>query len=304
VWRLQRGTDPECRFFQHFADAAHYRGKGSTRQGIYVITPGGKLLASCNSLKSEHVQDLMNKTLATWESLSPAQRLEGDAPDMNKIVRWEDSCPDDGLVLTSVNRDLPDDGQPSSPARSPWNRDHAWFSRQEARMFLPHKIEVGARVNLPDVLAQRFGQFHLVDNVKGQTLPYAPAEIRMATFVSEITAIDGDRVSITLVGQTDAESDGTWKLGPNDWTHERPYPRGIATSVLGKAIYDLAKERFEEFDMVAIGQRWGHTQNNARRKQREKSGVGFVFTLTKPGASANIAPAFIDIYNAEWIIRP
>jgi len=41
VWRLQRGTDPECRFFQSFADRGHYRGGGGTRQGIYVVTPGG-----------------------------------------------------------------------------------------------------------------------------------------------------------------------------------------------------------------------------------------------------------------------
>ena len=46
MWRLQRGVDAECRFFQSFADQGHYQARGGTRQGIYVCSPGGKLLAS------------------------------------------------------------------------------------------------------------------------------------------------------------------------------------------------------------------------------------------------------------------
>ena len=53
TWRLQRGDDDECRFFQSFADQAHYRGAGGSRQGIYVVTPAGELLASGNILDPE-----------------------------------------------------------------------------------------------------------------------------------------------------------------------------------------------------------------------------------------------------------
>jgi hypothetical protein len=37
------------------ANKGHYRGEGQTRQGIYVCSPGGKLLSSINSLDPDKV---------------------------------------------------------------------------------------------------------------------------------------------------------------------------------------------------------------------------------------------------------
>ena len=44
---------------------------------------------------------------------------------------------------------------------------------------------------------------------------------------------DGDVVTFRIEGRTQAETDGTWKLGKNDWTPATKYPRGLTTTVLG-----------------------------------------------------------------------
>ncbi len=55
VWRLQRGTDRECRFFQSMADKGHYGGGQGTRQGIYACSFSGDFLSSINSLNPDAV---------------------------------------------------------------------------------------------------------------------------------------------------------------------------------------------------------------------------------------------------------
>ena len=73
---------------------------------------------------------------------------------------------------------------------------------------------------------------------------------------------------------------------------------------MGSATFDLRKERFTEFEIVAIGSRWGYTRFNGRRRgQSEKSPVGFVFQLAESNAP-RIAPAFIYQYGADWVKRP
>ena len=78
----------------------------------------------------------------------------------------------------------------------------------------------------------------------------------------------------------------------------------MKTEMLGKATFDLSLNRFMEFEMVAIGKRYGKTQNNSRRNSPDTSYIGYLFTLAEGRASDKIAPAFVDIYNADWIIKP
>ena len=61
--------------------------------------------------------------------------------------------------------------------------------------------------------------------------------------------------------------------------------------------------KFTEFEMVALGEWRGSTENNARSNGPQSGPIGFVFTLAPPEASHRVAPAFIDVYNAEWIVK-
>lgn len=303
VWRLQRGNDDECRFFQRFADQGHYQRSGGTRQGIYVCAPSGKLLASGNTLNADRVLAMLQQALEKWKALPDGERgLPADA-NLKPGHRWEDSFPSGGLVLVSTNRDLPPNGDPAARAGDRWNRDHVWFSQNEARQWLPADPRPGRTHRLPKILALRLARFHLVDNVRGQTLPFAAEEVRAARLEVEVTERTGTQVRLKIRGATHARADGPWRMGDSHWKPPREYPRGVTTRLLGRATYDLERGVFIEFELVALGQRWGFTQNNARRGNAERSPIGFFFGLA-PAGEPRIAPAFIDVYNADWVVRP
>ena len=304
VWRLQRGLGPESRAFQRMADRGHYRGKGGSRQGIYVCTPDGELLASINSLSADRVLATMEEGLAAWNALDEDARragLERAPDDLDQEPRWEWSYPVGGLVLRSVNRDLPPDGLPGSPPPSERaNLDHAWFSAKEARGFLPDVLEVGRTFDVDPLLTTRLARFHLVDNVRGQTLPFAPGEVQGSRITGTVVRASGDEVELRFQGSTVAEADGVWRLGENDWTPTREWPRSLSTRILGRAVWDLRRQEFSSFELVSVGRRHGVTGLN--RPPEDVAGpIGFLFEEAGDTPAEHIAPAFVDVYDAPWI---
>ncbi|MCP4251026.1 MAG: hypothetical protein GY778_28650 [bacterium] len=157
---------------------------------------------------------------------------------------------------------------------------------------------------MPPALAARVARFHLVDNVRGQALPFIPKEVIEAAISTERSARDGSRVTLKISGHTRAKSEGDLPRGDTYWTHETRYPHGVTTELLGRADYDLDTRTFTQFELVALGRRWGRTRNNARSRQLEASPIGFYFTLTPSGPEAAVPPAYIDVYNADWVVRP
>ena len=132
VWRLQNGTDGESLTFRAMADQGHFGGvKGGTRQGIYVSSPSGKLLASTNELDSTKVREVLETGLALWQLLPESERHAPADSDLEPAHRWESSRPAGGLVLVSVNRDLPNTLDASEGPAPKWNRDHVWLTRDE-----------------------------------------------------------------------------------------------------------------------------------------------------------------------------
>lgn len=300
VWRLQRGEDPECNAFQRFANQGHYRGKGGTRQGIYVCTPAGQLLGSINSLNAAAVTKMMTAALSAWHNMSTAQRQPSDHSAIPAGHRWESSCPEDGLILTSINRDVPATGLRSTNSQA-WNRDHVWITRAEADALIPAEPFIGHRRRMQPPLAERLVRLHLVDNVRGQTLPYASQEVKQADIFLEVIAHDADTVVMELSGHTRAEADGRWLLGPGIWTPGREMAHGMTARLYGYCRYDVASRRFVEFELIALGRRWGATENNARWRDPEDSTIAFLFRLTPPGPARCIPPAFIDMYDTDWV---
>jgi hypothetical protein len=302
VWRLQNGTDGESLAFRAMADQGHYGGGGGTRQGIYVSSPSGKLLSSINDLDAEKVREALETGLALWHLLPEGERKIPAGADIESRHRWEGSRPEGGLVLVSVNRDLPRDLDPAQPAALKWNRDHLWLTRDEARSLLPSDPQPGARHAWPRPPLDRLAQFHLVDNVIGQTLPFAPEEVAGSAITTEVLSRSGSVVTVRFRGETRAETDGSWKLGENDWKPEKLWPRGMLARLEGRAEYDLDAGAFTSFELVAQAVRWGTAVNSGRR-DLEPSPIGFVFTLAGEGADSEVAPAFVDIY-ADWIVQP
>ncbi len=294
VWRLQTRKDADCLFFQQMASSGHYGDDPQhSQQGIYVCSPSGKFLASINSNSAERVMRMMRRGLDAWNELPEEERhLPADA-EIKAQHRWEDSYPEGGLVISVVTRDLPAECDPSAPCEVKWNRDFVWFSPEEARRWLPEEPVVGETYELPKRFTERITRFHLVDTVNGQTTHYGKEDVAGSTISTRITSLEDGVVKLEIFGKTKASAPGRQR---------RESPHGVATQLLGHATYDLNRSAFVEFEMVALGRRWGYTQFNFRRNEEQQGPLGYVFKLASE-KTPRVAPAFIYAYDAGWVKR-
>ncbi|SVB51699.1 uncharacterized protein METZ01_LOCUS204553 [marine metagenome] len=301
---MQRSKETDALVFQEMANQGHYRQEGTTRQGIYVCSPEGKLLSSINSLNADKVLETIQIGLEKWNEIPLSDRQYSNNMETKGIHRWEKNYPDQGLVLNSVNADLFTDPPKQSVRSERWNMDHVWFNNVETRRWLTDDPQRGDIYKLPEKLANRLICFHLVDNVRGQTLPFSPQEIKESSWEIEVLERDHSTVRITTSGHSKAVAKGEWLLGKNDWTPDYLLDHGMETEMLGNASYNLEQKKFTEFELVAIGKRYGKTEFNGRKNSPDSSYIGFLFTLAEDRAADRVAPAFVDIYNADWIVKP
>jgi hypothetical protein len=303
VWRLQNDGDPECTFFRRATHGSDDVVTGSM-QGIYVFAPSGEVLARRNTNDAAAVAELLDAGLAKWDELPEADRGLADPALVAPGFRWEQSYPEDGLVLRRTARDLPADGDSQGEAGGRFNRDAVWFSADEARAFLAELPEVGQRHELPDRVTQRLSCLVLVDNVGGQTVPYHPTEDTGSKLWTTVEGIDRALVSLSIHGHTGAVAKGPWLFdADNYWAPpaDRRWPHSISTKVLGSATFDMETQRFVDFELLALGTRAGRTVNQARRDPAP-SGVGFFCELAPKGW--RVPPTFINVYDVPWVAEP
>lgn len=299
VWRLQRGSEADCVFFQKAVNGGKRITDRGTRQGTWVFAPDGTLLGRINTRKIEDVRALLEASLTAFAALPETARRLPEGVELTPGHRWEDSCPADGLVLVRTARDLAPEGL-AGARPSTWNRDFAWFSRAEIAE-ATRDLGVGDRRAWP-LLARRLARFHLVDNVRGQTIPYADEEVERAHLVATVTARVGNALVLRLEGETLAVAGGPWLLGDNLWKPTQEHPHGIETRLRGRAVLDSDAGRFTSFELVAVGRRFGVTDNNARWREPEASRLAFALTLAPP--EPRVAPTFVALYDADWIEPP
>ncbi len=304
TWRLQRGDDAECRAFQSMANGGHYGGGGGgTRQGLYVVAPSNALLAAGNTLSADAALALMERGLSAFDALPAEARALPAELGLAPAHRWEWSFPERGLALRRVVRDLPESGLPDAAPRTPSNRDAAWFSAGEIADAVPPRAAVGEVFTLPAPLARRLAQLSLVDNVRGQVLPFADEEVERAELQAEVVARSGERLQLRLFGATAARSDGRWKLPGSDWVPPGEFPRRMEVELAGRATWNAATRRFDDWLLVGLGTSRGSGWLNARARDHEGR-VGFLITLAPDGPGGRVPPAFIDLYAADWVTRP
>src|SRR5947209_18003563 len=78
-WYQRRRDDPEGRFFRRVADQGPRKGEGgSTRQGIYCLTAGGKLLYWKNAGQlPDEMRKALRYGLEKWKQLPESERRPG-----------------------------------------------------------------------------------------------------------------------------------------------------------------------------------------------------------------------------------
>tara|TARA_Y100001970_G_scaffold294276_1_gene449643 strand:+ start:8819 stop:9733 length:915 start_codon:yes stop_codon:yes gene_type:complete len=304
VWRLQGAKEEDATLFQQIANKGHYRKVGGSRQGIYVCSPSGKLLSSVNSLNPDVVIKTIKEGLEKWKKISEEDKKLPKDFSPSTSHRWEDSYPKEGLILKGAKADLFSDPPIHSERGDRWNMDYVWFSKEESRLWVPKTKIIGSIQECPQIIKDRLFRFHLVDNVRGQTLPFAPEEIEKANLVVKLTNINKSTLEFKISGESEAVAKGEWKLGENDWTPTHELNHSIKTDLLGSATYDINNDRFTKFEMVIIGHWKGRTQNNGRHAGPESGRIGILYNLAENTISNKIAPAFIDLYNAQWVQHP
>lgn len=299
VGRLQSGRDLESRHFQLVAEQGHYAGRTvptATRQGTYVLAPSGVLLASGNSNDPEVVAGMLREALAKWADLPEEERYLEDLPPAREAARrWETRFDDIALVLRVNSRDLPRDPEDAPGPRRrggwhthAWNQDYAWFNRDDLAALVPAEPVVGAVHEVPEPLVHRLARLHLVDNVRGQTVAYAEDAVQSASLSATVTKVEDGRITLAWTGATRTEQAG------DSSRHDRD--RGFDAELLGHAVYDTDSESFVEFELVAIGSRWGATQYNGRRNDLGPAPMGIALTLASAERGDLVAPAFIFAY--------
>jgi len=296
VWQLQNRKDATGELFRELAEQGHYAGRTkptNTRQGIYAAAPSGRLLASINTRSARQMEGMLRQALDRWEAMGEDERYGGTDPRSLAGSHWAERYPTDGLVLRVYSRDLPRDDLPDDWRARAWNQDFAWFTREEMRAFLPEEPEVGASRDVSRALVERLARCHLVDNVRGQVLLFKPEHVERAALHAEVVEIDDESIRVLFTGSTRTEQRGVWRVnGHRDEPREQT--RGFDAELLGRATWDRRDERFTEFDLLAIGERWGGTQYNGRADDLAPSPMGVLLTLAE--TEVRVPPASIWAY--------
>lgn len=281
--RMQRETcqDEDALIFRKFAgQRTSKKGNRGGNQGHYAVTPSGELLASSSNTDPKALADLMKQALAKWAELPREKRLLAKTPQSDASENWrraEKLYPVDGLALRVVARDQKRVRWPDS------NLDYAWFRKAEARGFLPVKPTKGARHEVPRELVERLARFHLIDNVYALNYTFFPKDsIEKAQLTSTVDQVDGDLVSLRLEGLSRASM-----VSPNKIGYE--------PKLVGRAKYDLKQGKFVDFELVAVGKRWGLGSCNQRHDPTPAL-MGIVFTLAGDSPAERLPPAFISRY--------
>ncbi|MEM6673490.1 MAG: hypothetical protein AAF726_11655 [Planctomycetota bacterium] len=286
VWRLQRADTPAAKLFQAFCEDGHYGGRTKptpTRQGIYVVTPTGTLLASWNSRRPEYVEQKLREALARWDELEREERLPSEA--LRAGPRAEDRYPMDGLVLQVFTRDLPRDSGPSCSGwrADAWNTDHLWLTADEARAL--------AAGELPRAALERLVRIHGRDNVRGQSRVYEKGDVTAARLVARTVGRTEDGRELLLEGEGAVRQKGVWQI---DDRRDEPaeHSRSFGGSMVGRASWD--GERFTSFELAWAGPRTGATKYNGRADDLGPAPMAVVFRLA-PEAD-RVAPSFFWAY--------
>ncbi len=264
-------------------------------QGLYVVTPSGKLIAGTTEHSNpSRVLAEMRKGLEAYSQMPKSERLLPRAPNpkTDKIETLTDDPqpPRDGLVLRMVSRGLPTPGVSEQDTRhtSFYKLDRVWFTREQARSFLPADLKVGAKSAVRGSALSLLVRLNLGTFI--QPNPAWNAEdVRSATLNSEVTSVKGTVVEVRFSGDAELRSDN------------RHNQRSYTPKLLGNASYDTQTQAFTKFELLAIGT---HTVGDAGQDAQtyargpKSMPLGVLFTINGTNANDRVVPHFYRAYNA------
>lgn len=263
-WYLHRQKDQDGVYFWKVAQQGHNRNlpEDSTRQGIYVATPDGALLASSPfrpDYKAVHrmLQQSLERGSPVAETAAPA------APEIDD--RYLRRPPAGGLILKSYTR------IPLEPEDGKWTmnqatgRDHVWLTAEEVAALRPRQWRAGERYKAPPSLVARLVRFHLVDNVRGEPPMWRPDEVKSASL--NLIVDDPAAGRVRLEGAAGLSS---------------PENRGYDARIQGYLTFDREAGTVKGLDLLAWGEAWGQ---GPYTRNAPKGRFPLVIAMSKAGNS-------------------
>lgn len=295
--RLASGSGADCELFRDAVRASPWR--SALLEGLWVVAPDGALLAHASTRNPALAARALFDGFQAWKEVPDERRKLPEYVSLDPTPA-SSACPEEGLVLERIARDI----GPEAPSAEPsphWNRGYAWFERDEVAGLVPAEPEVGEAFDLSP-LVERLARFDLVDDVHGNTEPYAPEDVETARLVARVTGREGDVVALELEGHTRAEGEGFWSEGYGIWAPRHEPPHGIECDLVGRGEFHLTSGTFAELELVALGHRWGRTERNGRRQASAEGWIALWLSRAPEGVCT--PPAFLAAYGEAWNPAP
>ena len=286
--RYQRSKPPRPPDVEFFWKIAKQRPdhQALPGQGIYVVTPSGKLLAFCQrDHDPDSIAKLLSQALDQWKALGREERLGTEVPRQVGAATRRPNPPGGGLVLELFVRDLPrKTGPVVREFAAMWNRDFAWFTGEEVRSMIPERRTPGERHRVPDKLVRRLARLHLLDSVRGinDARPFEDKHIEKAEMFLDVVQVEGDVLSLRIEGATRAVEPPLVEARGSGRPDEKE--RGYEARLLGHATVDVRQSKFLSFALLAIGPRWGGRgyAHSMRQGDLEPQPMGFALRMLPP----------------------
>jgi hypothetical protein len=257
-------------------------------QGLYIITPSGKLIGGRNTVTnvSAAVEEL-DKGLARYAKLSREERLLPKAPDpdRDRITPAAETLrpPADGLILRMVSRGLSSQGITKDDTRHEffYKLDRVWYTKEESSAFLPPVLKTGSKEAVKRSVLKRLVLLNIGVFVQ-PNLYWQQEDIKEAALTAEVTGIKGDTVELRYTGRARMESSSNRRQFDGD--------------LLGKAVFKLKTQTFSSFELLAVGQFTLGPQEGAQEGSPRTTPMGILFTLNGKNANDQVPPTHYRLY--------
>ena len=245
---------------------------------LVACTASGQILASGHNLKLRERE--LASVLKEFATLPEDQRRP-ELPDSAQATPARREVPDppeNGLIIrgycTYLHRakDGENAGQIDRATRFYYEQnpdrwavetqsDMLWLTESEWKSLVPAEPTVGETMDVADTIQQRFFSTIGIDYMEGSVnaLP-----TRGSTMTLTIEKVTDDAISVRL--------NGSATLGKpfSEDTKSQARTRGSELNVLGYLHYNRRSNKFEQFQVVGVGEAWGNKMEYIRREVGNK----------------------------------
>lgn len=242
-WYVRREQTAEGEIFRRIADQGPKPSADfHTRQGLYVVSPGGRMLAYKNSGEfPDLTRQLLADGLKRWEDSGEDATFSG-SDETAVDPRYPRSPPPGGLALGVRHRRLSRtaEGYTRGVADKPGGqlvmRQTIWFNADEVRGLVPPPT-IGATANVPPSVRARLARFHTADVTQGDFEFWPRTSLRRLTMTVRTTGVVGTVQHIRY--------DGHFEL-------EHPTQGHCSARLRGEASWDSQAGAFVRFEWVLV----------------------------------------------------